>query len=567
MCGILLALHDAHSIPDWDTLKLANTKRGPDFQKSHEVQLIGTRQSCLSFFGCVLHLRGRDLKPQPIVGENGDVFCWNGEVFDGINVAQEENDTEVVYNLLQKNKGDNKEEGVLQTISKIEGPFSFVYWQNTEGKLWFSRDILGRRSMLWHRPVEDELFVLSSVGVSSSKLNFEEVPASGVYCLDIKTLMNSEKLLIAEFEHSLKHYSWKSSTVNGEINQLLTSSYCDMNRSIPAPEDLLPPASNEKDSNFPSLSHPMEMAIENFEEILGDSVCRRVTTVPNPGDPMSPRIAILFSGGLDCMCLAILAHRYLPPTEPIDLLNVAFENPRTMKNKKKIESDPYAVPDRKTARQGIEELKREAPREWRLVEINIPYEEAMEKRREIMSLMAPSSTVMDLSIAMAFWFAARGKGSVYCPSTNSMIGYQSNARVLLSGLGADEQLGGYSRHREAFRLGGWERLVNEIKLDYDRISERNLGRDDRIISDHGKEVRFPYLGARVTSFLCALPVNLKADPRYPRGVGEKLLLRLLAQKLGLELTSREWKRAVQFGARTARMTDSGERGTHTIEGE
>jgi asparagine synthetase B (glutamine-hydrolysing) len=35
---------------------------------------------------------------------------------------------------------------------------------------------------------------------------------------------------------------------------------------------------------------------------------------------------------------------------------------------------------------------------------------------------------------------------------------------LISGLGADEQLGGYSRHREAFRHGSWERLIQEVKI-------------------------------------------------------------------------------------------------------
>jgi asparagine synthetase B (glutamine-hydrolysing) len=42
--------------------------------------------------------------------------------------------------------------------------------------------------------------------------------------------------------------------------------------------------------------------------------------------------------------------------------------------------------------------------------------------------------------------------------------YESHARVLISGLGADEQLGGYSRHREAFRHGSWERLIEEVSL-------------------------------------------------------------------------------------------------------
>lgn len=92
-------------------------------------------------------------------------------------------------------------------------------------------------------------------------------------------------------------------------------------------------------------------------------------------------MSILFSGGLDCICLAALADKHLPTTEPVDLLNVAFENPRIekaktqppkkSKNKKKnkegetkekevIEQtvrSTYDTPDRLTGRAGVEELR------------------------------------------------------------------------------------------------------------------------------------------------------------------------------------------------------------------
>lgn len=34
----------------------------------------------------------------------------------------------------------------------------------------------------------------------------------------------------------------------------------------------------------------------------------------------------------------------------------------------------------------------------------------------------------------------------------------------------------------------WSALQEEMRLDMQRIWKRNLGRDDRCISDHGKEV-------------------------------------------------------------------------------
>ncbi|GIY15560.1 hypothetical protein CEXT_203141 [Caerostris extrusa] len=137
--------------------------------------------------------------------------------------------------------------------------------------------------------------------------------------------------------------------------------------------------------------------------------------------------------------------------------------------------------------------------------------------------------------------------------------------VLLVGMGADEQLGGYSRHRVKFNSLSWDGLVEEITLELDRISFRNLGRDDRIIADHGVESRYPFLDETVVSYLNSLPVWLKMNLNYPRGIGEKLLLRLLAYKLGLCEAAALPKRAIQFGSRIAKIENSKEKGSDICE--
>jgi len=40
----------------------------------------------------------------------------------------------------------------------------------------------------------------------------------------------------------------------------------------------------------------------------------------------------------------------------------------------------------------------------------------------------------------------------------------SKARVLLNGLGSDELLGGYGRHRSAFNTGGWAAAIEEVSV-------------------------------------------------------------------------------------------------------
>merc|ERR1712150_33318 len=98
--------------------------------------------------------------------------------------------------------------------------------------------------------------------------------------------------------------------------------------------------------------------------------------------------------------------------------------------------------------------------------------------------------------------------------------------------------------------------------EVNRIASRNLGRDDRIISDHGREARFPSLDENVVSLLKSLPTCIKTDPRLPRGIGEKILLRkMAADHLNLTMSCSLPKRAIQFGSRIAKLESSGEKGS------
>ena len=146
----------------------------------------------------------------------------------------------------------------------------------------------------------------------------------------------------------------------------------------------------------------------------------------------------------------------------------------------------------------------------------------------IRHLLYPHQTVLDDSIGCALWFASRGHGLVLNRQNNEeekeeLIPYVSNAEVLLLGMGADEQLGGYARHRKRYEDGQYDdcirmkNLCNELKMEMSRISERNLGRDDRILSDHGKESRFPYLDEEVVAVVNGCEIWQKCNMKLPRG--------------------------------------------------
>lgn len=94
---------------------------------------------------------------------------------------------------------------------------------------------------------------------------------------------------------------------------------------------------------------------------------------------------------------------------------------------------------------------------------------------------------------------------------------------------------------------------SQLQMDLSRIPIRNLGRDDRVVSSHGKEVRHPFLSLPFVGYVAGLPVHHKLDPRLDLGVGDKMILRLAAKQLGLVGASTRKKRAMQFGSHSARM--------------
>lgn len=115
---------------------------------------------------------------------------------------------------------------------------------------------------------------------------------------------------------------------------------------------------------------------------LTESLKLRVLDVPAPpgADELQAhtKIAVLFSGGLDCTVLARLCHELLPPDQGLDLINVAFENPRVAANAQKAKGpdtlelfDIYeACPDRLTGRKSFAELQAVCPgRAFRFVAV------------------------------------------------------------------------------------------------------------------------------------------------------------------------------------------------------
>ncbi|KAM4697454.1 asparagine synthetase domain-containing protein 1 [Rhinophrynus dorsalis] len=609
MCGICCTLslvascgHKSSSQED------ANLRRrGPN--SAH--QIIRNDQSYgynCCFTGHVLHLRGK-LTPQPLQDKYGNVFLWNGEVFGGIEVSETENDTQVMFHHLSS---CNDECDFLSLFSKIRGPWAFIYYQASKTSLWFGRDYFGRRSLLWQFSQNlENAMTLTSVTESFTEfesIQWHEVPASGLFRCDLSSCGKMKSVI-------LSWYPWNSSSEDPLIKEsVIIEEKNEITKCLPTFITLVKRKNEELKSPVNTLNKqiPVESAetnctvsnkrvtVEDLQglitderkrnaqsllNVLSEAVRKRVLCLQREDhlaseDDRKANVAILFSGGIDSMILAALVDRHVPQAEPVDLLNVAFmmkaphnnlcsKKPRKQSKYKSLVHADYLdiptsdslfdVPDRITGRAGLEELKAISPsRTWNFIEINIKIEELQEMRQQrIRQLVLPLTTVLDDSIGCAVWFASRGMGIL--PSNGEMKPYNSTSKVVLTGIGADEQLAGYSRHRVRFKTLGHKGLLEELSMELGRISSRNLGRDDRVIGDHGKEARFPFLDEDVVSYLNSLPIWEKADLTLPRGLGEKLILRIAALELGLNTSSILPKRAMQFGSRIAKMENRDER--------
>jgi len=486
----------------------------------------------MALLASVLHLRGLKCTRQPFrVRDCKDVLLWNGEVFGGHPVVSStQSDTRRVFQVLSSltRTDNNIGKNLLKSLDRIEGPWSVVYWHNDSQTLWFGRDRLGRRSLLLrYEKGDDDDNVLKSLRISS-----------------VLSVHDDEKYVVPTDKDRYKMIPsvWQAIPPIGLFGvRFKNDGSLHGFIHVPRTSSLLPSSSaavvvtTKKTTGETTTKSSLSSCLE---QTLRDAVKRRALDISD-----SKGVAVLFSGGLDSAVIAAMLGQVLPKDNVVELINVCFDYPT------------YNSPDRDAALRVFQELKVSQPkRKWRLILVNVTWKEVQEQARRVMNLIRPRETQMDFNIAIAMWFAARGRGILASSLSSTPVPYISKARVLLLGIGADEQLGGYQRHRSQLQLKGEDGLREEMQMDVKRLWRRNLGRDDRVVSDLGKEIRLPYLDESVTKLISSTPLRDLVGTSESSSFVNKKVLRDVAVSLGIKYAASLKKRAIQFGSRIAKRS-------------
>merc|ERR1719383_644100 len=287
----------------------------------------------------------------------------------------------------------------------------------------------------------------------------------------------------------------------------------------------------------------------------------RPPDVPPTGPPaelLSPPapVMVLLSGGVDSTLLAALAHRCLPPSAPIDLCSVCFDHGRS--------------PDRIAAVDALDELRSACPgRVFRLIAVDADMPDVHRLRDRLLALMHPSGAVMDLNLGTVLWLATMARGRLLVGTapkheseTHTCTSPATDDSPSQQGMTAPPATDGHAqrqatapRRRTRFATGGAEGLEEELAMDMRRLWVRNLGRDDRVVSDAAREARHPFLHESVLRAVLDTPCSLLADLSPVPGTGDKRVLRDCLRVLGLPRAAGRVKRAMQFGSRIGRLSN------------
>ncbi|XP_067638318.1 asparagine synthetase domain-containing protein CG17486 isoform X3 [Eurosta solidaginis] len=412
MCGIFCGVNCR--IENCEGLQNYLKRRGPDFNSSVDVTV---DKVSLQFACSILWQQGTFLCSQPFHGQNY-IMLLNGDIFNIPDKVRTISDTEWFGKMLSDCTDLTN---VCQLLQSLEGPFSLIFFNKTTHDLYICRDSLGRTSLIVEKEKENIRFMSISGNSKGSNKIAMELPPLGLFKINI----------FCPFAWQLYPWNQICGTISNEIESLTNV----LGLSVSFGEHMKPnwmrtDLKSQELFNFYEICK-MDMscsglfesllrnsnlmsALNEFSNLIERSVKDRVLYTPprcknclhGNNDCSHTKIAVLFSGGIDCSILAAISNKYIPARDPIDLINVAFQKVGVFGE------TSWDVPDRISAKTSLVELQKLCPqRRWNYVEVNVSREELRSYlQNHIKHLIYPLNTILDESLGSAFWFASRGKG-------------------------------------------------------------------------------------------------------------------------------------------------------------
>jgi asparagine synthetase B (glutamine-hydrolysing) len=191
MCGIYASISTQAFRQPSEVAKQSLCSRGPDHvgELCSQISMLNGRTYWISLTSTVLALRGGHVTAQPFKDAlNGSCLCWNGEAWKIGPDTVTGNDGQAVFDALMKASStqvtSKSSDDVLRVLRSIAGPFAFIFLDLINNQIYFGRDRLGRRSLLFKSDEVTTSLEFSSVADPTSG-PWSEIEADAIYQLSL----------------------------------------------------------------------------------------------------------------------------------------------------------------------------------------------------------------------------------------------------------------------------------------------------------------------------------------------------------------------------------------------